>query len=188
MHKKVTDQKILSVNAYAGQYLPQWRAQVDYRDSYSASKSLGGGVLLDLSHEIDYLNWILEGCNEVVATGGKFSDLEIDSDDVFQISMKTNRCQLVQIELNYFDKLLRRYVIINTNNHTYKADLINSTLEIDGKLSTFDSYRNYSYEKQHELMIQKKYSMLCSYEESIQDMKIIDAIRLSSIKNSWVKI
>ena len=79
-------------------------------------------------------------------------------------------------------------MIINTNNHTYKADLINSTLEIDGKLSTFDSYRHYSYEKQHELMIQKKYSMLCSYEESIQDMKIIDAIRLSSIKNSWVKI
>ena len=30
----------------------------NYLKSYSASKSKGGGVLLDLSHEIDYINWL----------------------------------------------------------------------------------------------------------------------------------
>ena len=188
LKKHLLNQEILSVNAYAGQYLPQWRPNTDYRKSYSASKKDGGGVLLDLSHEIDYLNWILEGSDEVVAVGGKFSSLEIDSDDLFQISLKTRRCKLVHLELNYIDKVLRRYIIINTNNHTYKADLIASSLEIDGKVSHFESYRNYSYEKQHQYILNKDYSKLCSYDEALEDIKILDAIRNSSQKNEWIKI
>ena len=103
------------MNVYAGQYLPHWRPNIDYRDSYSSKKSQGGGVLLDLSHEIDYLNWLLDGTEEVMAVGGKLSALEIDSDDLYQISLKTKKCDLVQVELNYIDKVLRRYIIINTD-------------------------------------------------------------------------
>ena len=59
--KKLVDENIIgtiySVKCDAGQYLPEWRNS-DYRKSVSAKKSLGGGVLLELSHEIDYLNWI----------------------------------------------------------------------------------------------------------------------------------
>ena len=188
LKKKISNEKILSVNAYAGQYLPQWRPKIDYRNSYSAIKKDGGGVLLDLSHEIDYLNWILDGCNEVIATGGKFSNLEIDSDDLFQISLKSNRCDFVQLELNYIDKILRRFVIINTIQHTYKADLIKSTLEIDGEITKFESYRNYSYEKQHKYMLERDYTMLCSYKEAIEDMKILDSIKVSNKNKRWVKI
>jgi len=188
LKKKISNEKILSVNAYAGQYLPYWRPNVDYRTSYSASKKGGGGVLLDLSHEIDYLNWILEGLTEVISSGGKFSDLEIDSDDIFQISFKSKRCQLVQLELNYIDKVLRRFIIINTNQHTYKADLIASTLEIDGQIIKFKNDRNYSYKKCHEQMFKKNYTMMCSYQEAIQNMKILESIRTSNIKKKWINI
>ena len=188
LKKSLKMQKILSVNVYAGQYLPDWRPNTDYRKSYSASKIKGGGVLLDLSHEVDYLNWILEGCNEVIAVGGKYSNLEIDSYDIFQISLKTSRCDLVQLELNYLDRVLRRYIIVNTNEHTYKADLIKSTLEVDGKIYHYENYRNYSYEIQHELILSNNYANLCSYEEAIEDMKLLDSIKKSNEVNAWVKI
>ena len=41
-----------------GQYLPNWRPEKDYRETVSAQKSLGGGVLMELSHELDFLMWL----------------------------------------------------------------------------------------------------------------------------------
>lgn len=188
LRKHIVNQNILSVNVYAGQYLPHWRPNTDYRDSYSSKKSQGGGVLLDLSHEIDYLNWLLDGTEEVMAVGGKLSALEIDSDDLYQISLKTKKCKLVQVELNYIDKVLRRYIIINTDKHTYRADLISSTLEIDDNITHYESYRNYSYEIQHQLLLSKDFSMLCNHEDALEVIKICDGVRDSNKKKSWVKI
>ncbi len=73
--------RILSVRAEVGQYLPSWRPTIDYRDSVSASRKLGGGVLLELSHEIDYLRWIFGELAWVKATAVRQSALEIDVED-----------------------------------------------------------------------------------------------------------
>jgi predicted dehydrogenase len=77
--------RIFSVQGYVGKYLPDWRPSTDYRLSYSAKATLGGGALRDLSHELDYLTWILGGWNRVAALGGRLSSLEIDSDDVYAL-------------------------------------------------------------------------------------------------------
>ena len=72
---------IFSIRCEVGQYLPQWRPNTDYRDSVSARKSLGGGVLLELSHEIDYLRWLFGDISSVSAHIDKHSDLRIDVED-----------------------------------------------------------------------------------------------------------
>lgn len=73
--------RILSVRAEVGQYLPTWRPDADYRQTVSARAELGGGVLLELSHEIDYLRWIFGEVEWVSATNTRQSDLEIDVED-----------------------------------------------------------------------------------------------------------
>jgi predicted dehydrogenase len=72
---------IFSIHAEVGQYLPEWRKSVDYKKTVSASKELGGGVLLELSHEIDYLNWIFGPIKWVKSHVAKLSNLEIDVED-----------------------------------------------------------------------------------------------------------
>ncbi|HJN62249.1 MAG TPA: Gfo/Idh/MocA family oxidoreductase, partial [Candidatus Parcubacteria bacterium] len=74
--------KIISVIAQAGQYLPDWRAGVKYQNTYSAKKSLGGGVVLDLIHELDYLYWLFGEVKSVFAFTGKSSNLTIDTEDI----------------------------------------------------------------------------------------------------------
>jgi predicted dehydrogenase len=73
--------KPLLVKCEVGQYLPTWRSQVDYRRTVSAKRDLGGGALLELSHEIDYLLWIFGKIDWVRATVMKQSSLEIDVED-----------------------------------------------------------------------------------------------------------
>jgi len=73
--------KVLSVRSEVGQYLPDWRPNMDYRKSVTANKKLGGGVLLELSHEIDYLRWIFGEVKWTSAFISKQSNLEIDVED-----------------------------------------------------------------------------------------------------------
>lgn len=79
--------KVISVRSEAGQFLPSWRPLSDYRNSVSAKKELGGGVLLEFSHEIDYLRWIFGEIEWVRAFLGRQSDLEIDVEDTVHLTL-----------------------------------------------------------------------------------------------------
>lgn len=73
--------RVLSVRCEIGQFLPSWRPDVDYRQSISARRELGGGALLELSHELDYLRWIFGEIEWVKANLSRQSSLEIDVED-----------------------------------------------------------------------------------------------------------
>ena len=91
--------KLLSVRCEIGQYLPSWRPGTDYRDGVSARRELGGGVLLELSHEIDYLRWSFGEVDWVRATLSNQSELELDVEDsahlIIGFSPRDNRNQLI---------------------------------------------------------------------------------------------
>jgi len=78
---------IWSVRCESGKYLPYWRSETDYRQGVSAQHALGGGVLLELSHEIDYLRWIFGEVNWVQASLIKQSDLDVDVEDSAHLTM-----------------------------------------------------------------------------------------------------
>ena len=79
--------KVLSVRCEIGQYLPSWRESTDYRKGVSARHELGGGVLLELSHELDYLRWIFGEVEWVKATLSRQSRLEIDVEDTAHLTL-----------------------------------------------------------------------------------------------------
>lgn len=79
--------RVLSVRAEIGQFLPGWRPDADYRRSVSAQAALGGGALLELSHEIDYLRWLFGEVQWVSAVQSRQSDLEIDVEDTVHLTL-----------------------------------------------------------------------------------------------------
>jgi predicted dehydrogenase len=79
--------KVLSVRCEIGQNLRSWRPDSDYREGVSARRELGGGVLLELSHELDYLRWIFGEVDWVKATISRQSSLEIDVEDTAQLTL-----------------------------------------------------------------------------------------------------
>ncbi len=91
--------RILSVRCEIGQYLPSWRQNCDYRESVSARHELGGGALLELSHELDYLRWVFGDVVWVKATLARQSLLEIDVEDSVHLTLgfdsSESRTQLI---------------------------------------------------------------------------------------------
>jgi predicted dehydrogenase len=73
--------KILWAHIEAGSYLPDWRPWQDYRKSYTARRELGGGILLDGSHEIDYVTWLFGAPQEVACMAGRVSTLDVNVED-----------------------------------------------------------------------------------------------------------
>ncbi|MDE6340672.1 MAG: Gfo/Idh/MocA family oxidoreductase, partial [Muribaculaceae bacterium] len=75
------EKRVNEVNVYCGSYLPDWRPGIDYRKCYSAIPELGGGVNIDLIHEIDYIYWIFGRPEESIRICRNVSSLGIRADD-----------------------------------------------------------------------------------------------------------
>jgi predicted dehydrogenase len=78
----------LVIRAEFGQYLPDWRPTRDYRDTYTAQAAQGGGILLDASHEIDYVQWIGGEIAAVFSNAGHLSDLAVDVEDTAALLLR----------------------------------------------------------------------------------------------------
>lgn len=106
--KKLVDEeavgRIISVRMDAGFYLPDWHPFEDYRNGYSANAAMGGGVILDGIHEIDYARWMFGEINQVYCQGGTRSSLEIDTEDTVDILMKVDAGFSVALHMDYVQR------------------------------------------------------------------------------------
>jgi len=93
--------KVLSARAEFGQYLPDWRPLQDYRRSYTARKMLGGGIILDSSHELGYMRWLLGEVKEVSCFAGKLSRLVTDVEDTARVLLKFRSGSIASVSLDF---------------------------------------------------------------------------------------
>ncbi len=177
--------KLFAMQVYVGQYLPDWRPDIDYRQCYSAIKSQGGGVLRDLSHELDYTTWLAGGWKSLTAMGGKYSDLDIDSDDVFSLLMETSKCPVTTVHMNYLDRQLRREIIIHLEDMSIKGDLIANTLEINGEKKVLNGKLNNTYMDQHKAILYGDTDKLCTIEQGADILYLIEMAEEASRKKIW---
>jgi predicted dehydrogenase len=116
----------------AGQWLPDWRPSQDHRQSYSADPTRGGGVVLDLVHEIDAARWLLGDFTRVAAMTTQVPALEISSEAVACALLSAGpRGPLATIALDYVARRpLRRYQLVGERG-TLVWDLPARTLHLD---------------------------------------------------------
>lgn len=100
--------RILSVKAEFGQYLPDWRPWQNYKQSYTAKKELGGGIILDGSHEIDYLYWLVGDVREVFCFADKISNLEVETEDTAEILLRFSNGAIGEIHLDFTQRAYSR--------------------------------------------------------------------------------
>jgi predicted dehydrogenase len=96
--------KVVSARAEFGQYLPDWHPWEDYRQGYSAQRTLGGGVILDRIHEFDYLRWLFGEVKELFCVAGHLSHLEIDTEDIAEVILQFENGIIASAHLDYIQR------------------------------------------------------------------------------------
>ena len=120
--------KVHAMRVISSSYLPDWRLGIDYRDTYSAHKEMGGGVSIDLIHEWDYINYLIGFPVSVESLIRKKSNLEIDTDDI-AVYVAEYPDKLVEIHLDYFGRKSIRRIEMFTEDDTIVADLIEQKIQ-----------------------------------------------------------
>jgi|TARA_Y100000031_G_scaffold141620_1_gene170332 CMP-N,N'-diacetyllegionaminic acid synthase len=186
LKKKIRSKKIWNVNLFCGSYLPHWRNNIDYRKSSSAKKKLGGGVLLDLSHELDYLQWLFGNIEIQYCKSKKLSNLNIETDDFLNLAGKTKKALSFQLTLNYFTRQPTRQIFIDGKNISMQADLIKKqVIYYEGKKRRIYNFANsnsdFEYKAQHLAILSNKFKeKLCTFKEGKQIVYLINKIRSKS--------
>jgi predicted dehydrogenase len=184
----VAGERVISAHVYVGQYLPEWRPDRDYRQTSSASRTAGGGVLRDLSHELDYLIWLFGSCRRLAALGGRFGELDINSDDVQGLLLAFERCPIVTAQLNYLDRQGARTLTLNTARTTIAADFRSGTLKIGGEEKRFDGSGDVTYLAQHRRALSNCHDGLCTAVEGAAVVELIAAAETAATTGHWVTL
>tara|TARA_B100001093_G_scaffold512132_1_gene581420 strand:+ start:230 stop:1255 length:1026 start_codon:yes stop_codon:yes gene_type:complete len=193
--------KILSVRASVGQDLKTWRKDRDYREGVSSKRSLGGGVLLELSHEIDYLSWIFGRIQSVSGYFNKVSNLEIDVEDISHLLLKFDDSSqakdlVANLSLDFLRQDITRCCVAIGETGTLRWDGINGKVELfqGGKWNvTFEEKAkvdtSYESELQHFFdCVENCNEPFIDLESSINVLKVIEGIKLSCKQNMFVDI
>ncbi len=183
-------EKILSVEAYAGQSLDTWRPDRPVAEQYSAHQSRGGGVLRDLSHELDYLAWMCGRTVGVFALGGRIANVTVDSDDSWSIVASTERVPQVALQLNYLDRPGSRFIRVVTEKMTFHADVLAATLSVssasDTRVETFSIHRDETYRRMHLDMMGESPASVTTVAEARDIDNLILGIERSATEGKWV--
>ncbi|MCT4665376.1 MAG: Gfo/Idh/MocA family oxidoreductase [Flavobacteriales bacterium] len=123
--------RVNEVNVYCGSHLPDWRPGQDYKKNYSSIPELGGGVHLDLIHELDYVYWLFGEPKKTMNFHSKKSSLGIEAVDAAYYFWEYTEFN-TQISLNYFRKDPKRTLEIVFADKTLLVDLLKNTVYQDG--------------------------------------------------------
>ncbi|WP_097025882.1 Gfo/Idh/MocA family oxidoreductase [Clostridium peptidivorans] len=134
---------IYCARSICSSFLPEWRPNKDYRNTYSAHKNQGGGVSIDLIHEWDYICYLFGNPENILNIRGTFSNLRIDSDDLSLYIAKYSD-KAVEVHLDYFGRKTIREIQVFTDEDTIVGDIANSEIRYlkSGKVISFKEQRN----------------------------------------------
>jgi predicted dehydrogenase len=187
---------VYSARAEFGFYLPAWRPGRDYRDNYAVSRELGGGILLDAIHELDYLSWMLGDPEEVFCAALHVSDLSGDTEDLAEVTLRFARGVLGQVHLDYFRRAYRRRLEVSGARGVIEWEYPSQqvtvygpepnevhVIEVDG--TEADMYM----EEMKHLVRCLEYSEapMIDGAEALRSLRLVEAAKESAASGAWVK-
>ena len=191
--------RVYSFRVHWGEYLPGWHPWEDYRQGYAARRDLGGGVVNTLCHPLDYARWLFGEVSSVSAVTGHVSELELDVEDVAEITLNFESGCLGAIHLDYFQRPGSHWMTITCeqgfiewHNDTGIARVYHAQ---DDNWSTlyppegFERNDLFLEEMRHFFaLISGETQSVCDLAEGIRALSLVEAVHESSRSGSIIEV
>lgn len=176
-----------------GQYLPDWRPGSDYRESVSAQQKLGGGVLLELSHELDYLQWLLGEQNVQYACLRNSQELALEVDEIADLILSNDKGTLSVLHLDFLQKSACRRCVIIGSEARLEWDLIRNSVALHDRKGEHLLYSDSAWDKNLMYMnmitdfaslIQGEGNQCISLTEAVETVSLIEQIKTKATQGT----
>ena len=174
--------KLYFAKIEVGQYLPLWREGTDYRNSYSVSADRGGGVALDLSHELDYMRYFFGEPLSWKVVRAKAGDLEMNAEDIFEGIYNFDGGFTCNVHMDCLQKNAKRYIRIEGEKGSIFCDLISKELRLSidtaetviNNKNMFDMNKTYIDELDHFMdVVENRSNPAVTLQDGIEVLKLI---------------
>ncbi len=163
-------------------FLPQWRKDTNYENSVSAQKKLGGGVRLELSHEIDYLSLIFGNLKILYVFNKKVSNLKINCDDILLVNALAKKNIIINLTIDFFSRIKNRKIIINGKDFCLEGDFVKNVISLNekGKLRKL-RFNNFNikktYQDMHLDIMKKIFKYSCTIQQGYKVQKTLKILQ-----------
>ena len=159
-----------------GQHIEDWRPGRDYRTTYSARLDRGGGVIRDLSHEIDLARYIFGELEVLDCNTGRRGSVEVDGPHEVIVRASASSCPDISITMNCLDRPARRSIRVDLGSESVSADLLTGRFDKSGSGASFSIDRDYTYRLLHEAVISGRDDRLATLWDGEAVMNIIEEV------------
>lgn len=128
LKKILKKRKPLHVRIISTSFYPSWRVGRNHLEAYSANSKMGGGVLLDLSHELDYVSYLFGGIEKITGKFSKRGEVTIDAEDYADILVDCNLCP-ANIHINLFSQVKENSIRVDFGDLTIIGDITKGEIE-----------------------------------------------------------
>ena len=178
--------QVVEIDLHCGSWLPDWRQSTDYRETVSASRSLGGGVLRELSHEIDLAHYLFGHLRLLFARVKQSGLIQVDVEDQATIVAETDDGVSVLIRINFCTTPTTRRLMMRGDRGQIVLDFVDNNITLAAK----DVNRFVSYAEDSELMYEDQMNHFincctqqarpaCTVRDGIQVLKFIQSVENS---------
>jgi predicted dehydrogenase len=177
LKKFCNNNKIYKIQVYCQSYLPNWRKR-KYQITSSAKKKTGGGVMLDVSHEIDYLQYIFPQIRLSNIHKGKISDLKINTEDYASINYKSKKI-IIQADIDYLSLIPKREINVIGKDITLNINLLKNSIKGICRSKKIDieflkNSRDDNFYKMHNDFLTGGYQTLCTIKQAKRVLKLLN--------------
>jgi len=178
--KRLVEQEgpIISTQFYVGQHIKDWRPGREYQSSYSARIERGGGVIRDLSHELDLARHLFGDFSLLTAMEGRREHLDVDLPHEVIVTGTSSHCHQVTITMNCIDRPAQRWIRIHSPTSIYLADLITGEFVGPSHRESFACERDDTYRLMHHVVLSDTGTGFASMTDGLRVMKLISDIEL----------
>jgi predicted dehydrogenase len=166
--------RVVAIQSQVGQYLPDWHPWEDYRLSSSASVAQGGGVILDLVHELDYVSWLIGSISYVTCFADRLSGLEITTEDTAAILLRFDNSAIGTVHLDYIQRAPSRTCRVIGTEGTITWDYFAQTVHwYEAKKNVWRAFEYGSFQRNDRFIAEMRHLLACLRG---QELPKVDAI------------